>query len=460
VSVGLRRKSSGKVNQPANRSTDGAVRSGRPIVVLIAVVICFGCLAAGVLALTPPWEANDEPDHFANVEQIVGGHMYHITRYNDGHLETIQAPLYYMVLAGFQVVAGVAKQPINLAFAPVADNQQHGNYLHNIPPDGMDQRLLDLLRLPGLLLGVLTIAFTYLATRRLTRDRWTPVVAAAIVAGVPKFVFVSGVLNNDNLSNALGGAGMAGALALLAHPPARPRARALAAAGLGLLAGALVLTKVTGALLAPGLLLAVLLAAPSRRERGIGLVAFGAAALAVCGWWLVYNQIHYGDPLALHQAYIHQRAVLPAVFDIPSAPQQMLVEVPKRIFSSFWYDSGWNQFVWRWYWYLPFWALTAVGVAGLMWKRPGAPAGPRGGVLVCVVLALGGLASIWSLGVQANTEEGRLAFMALPAIAALIALGYERLRLWPASRFALPVIGLIGTLAAIRFDVIAPYFPH
>ncbi len=91
-------------------------------------------------------------------------------------------------------------------------------------------------------------------------------VAAAIVAGVPRFVFLSGVVNNDNLSDVLGAAGIALVLALLVRPPVTARRRYFAAAAVGAMIGALTLTKATNALVGPGMLLAVLLIARSRRE--------------------------------------------------------------------------------------------------------------------------------------------------------------------------------------------------
>lgn len=440
-----------------HRRTRGGWRRWRvrPGSVFVLVLVCFAFLAGTVLVLTPPWEANDEPDHVQNVETLVSGHSYRIT--HDANLESIQAPLYYMVLAAYQKLLGEPSQQPDGQFAPIGGGQKHGNYLHTVHQDGRDQRLVDLLRLPSVLFGLLTVGFTYVAARRLSSHPWTPVVAAAIVAGVPKFVFVSGVVNNDDLSNVLGAAGLAAALTLLAAPPSTWRGRALAAAGIGLIAGAVVLTKITGALIVPGLLLGVLLAAPDRAEAIRMASLFLIAALAVSGWWFVLNQVRYGDPLAAKAAHQHQLAVFPAVFNIPGPATHIFVEIPKRIYGSFWYDSGWNQFGWRWFWYLPFWVLALVGLLSLAWRSKAPRPGGRGPRWVCSCVALGALASVWAVGAQANTEEARLAFMGLPAIALLIALGYERLRLPVAWRFLLPAIGLIGTIAAIRYDVIIPY---
>jgi hypothetical protein len=422
--------------------------------VLTIVLVSFTLLSAAVLALTPPWEANDEPDHVRNVETLAGGHWYRITP--ESGFESHQAPLYYLLLAGYQKLARLPVRMPDGQLGPVADNQQHGNYLHDVPQDGADQRWLDVLRLPGIVFGLLAICFTYFAARRISCDRWTPAVAAAVLAGVPRFDFLSGVVNNDNLSNLLGAAGLALALALLARPPATPKRRLAGASAVGLLIGLLVLTKVTNVLPALGLLLAVLLLAPTPRE-GVKLLASCAlAALAVCGWWLIQNQVRYGDPLAAAASRDHLKAIFPPLFQIAGPAERIFVEIPKGIYKSFWYVSGYNQFSWRWFWYLPFWAGAVAGIAGLFVRVRRLPVA-RNVLWVLAVVAIGALAIVWVLGLETSTEQARVAFVGLPAIATLIAIGYERIGLAPAWRFALPVIGLIGTLAAIRYSVIIPY---
>ena len=60
------------------------------------------------------------------------------------------------------------------------------------------------LRLPNVILGVLTVMFAYLSVRLITKDPWTPVVAASLVAFLPRFVFLSSFVTNDNLVDLLG----------------------------------------------------------------------------------------------------------------------------------------------------------------------------------------------------------------------------------------------------------------
>jgi hypothetical protein len=448
--------------RPTAERRAGAWRwRGRPTPgkALALTLLCFAALATAVLVLTPPWEANDEPDHVQNVERIVSGHWYGITR--GSGIESHQAPLYYVLLAAYQKLVGVPLTTFNEGFGDTgttASPDPHGLFDHKVAVDGTDQRQVDALRLPSVLLGLLTIVFTFLAARFVTRDRWTPVVAAAIVAAVPRFVFLSGVINNDNLSNALGGAALVAALGLLYRPPRTPRARIAAAAGVGLLAGALVLTKLTAALVVPGLLVAVVVVSADRGEMARLSAAFAGAAFLVCGWWLIQNQVRYGDPLAASATTAHFRQSFPALLQVGNPFKRIFWEIPRDLYKTFWYSSGWNQFEWRWFWYLPFWALVAVGVAGLAWRGKARERfAPAGALTVCSLVAVGALLIVWVLGLQTNTQQGRLAFVGLPAIGVLLAVGYERLGLALRWRFALPVIGLIGTILAIRYDVVGSY---
>lgn len=385
---------------------------------------------------------------------MASGHWYRITP--ESGLESHQAPLYYLLLAGYQKLARFPVAFPDGELGPIGDNQQHGNYLHDIPQDGADQRRLDFLRLPSILFGLLAICLTYVAAKRISRDPWTPAVSAALIAGVPRFVFLSAVVNNDNLSDFLGGAVLAVTLGLLAAKPRTARGRLLGAAGVGAILGLLALTKVTNLLIGPGLLLAVLLLASNHRERLRLAATFFAATLVISGWWFVQNQIRYGDPLAARASTAHLKAVFPPLFEFAGPMERIFVQIPQGIYGSLWYISGANQFAWHWLWYLPFWLLAVLGIAGLLWRRRALPAA-KGIIWVLSIVAIGALAIVWVLGLETSTQQARVAFVGLPAMAILIALGYERIGIKPALRFVLPLIGLIGTIAAIRYNVIIPY---
>ncbi len=60
------------------------------------------------------------------------------------------------------------------------------------------------LRLPNVIFGTPTVLSAYFSIRLITDDPWTPVVGATPVAFLPRFVFLSSFVTNDNLVDLLG----------------------------------------------------------------------------------------------------------------------------------------------------------------------------------------------------------------------------------------------------------------
>jgi hypothetical protein len=139
---------------------------------------------------------------------------------------------------------------------------------------------------------------------------------------------------------------------------------------------------------------------------------------------------------------------------VDSIGKQVFVTIPSGVYRSFWYVSGWNQFGWPSWTYAPFWIVLFLALAGLLLRRRPPSGTPARAVIVLGVVALGALSTIWMIGLQAQTFQARVAFIGLPAIGCLAALGLERWRIPLALRFAGPALGLAGTLFAIRHDIL------
>lgn len=78
----------------------------------------------------------------------------------------------------------------------------------------------------------------------------------------------------------------------------------------------------------------------------------------------------------------------------------------------------------------------------------------RRAVAVLGVLLLAAFASVWITDLSnSGTIQARLAFSGLAAFGCLAAIGLERLRLPVIARFALPILGLAGTVSALISDV-------
>ena len=109
--------------------------------------------------------------------------------------ETQQAPLYYLLMAGWQhVVALPAHAPFRGTLNPGIYRGASELYLHH---SAADDRFLLWLRLPNLALGGLTVLFAFFAVRLTTSDVWTPVIAAS--KRLPRFLFLSPFVTNDNV---------------------------------------------------------------------------------------------------------------------------------------------------------------------------------------------------------------------------------------------------------------------
>ncbi len=429
--------------------------------ILAGIIGVFIVLSAVVAVKTPAWESGDEPDHVKNIETIVAGHWYGM---NLGHLHVIdfyhqrvnvtpvrsgseahQPPLYYLLLAGWQRAMDVPVLHPNPGGRTFFQDLNRGVFSHH---SNTDHQFLMWLRLPNVFLGALTILFTFFAAREVTEDTWTPLVAAAIVGFLPRFVFLSAFVTNDNLANLL-----AAVLVFLAlRYVDRPTWWRIA--GVGLTVGALIITKLSALPLAA--VIVVLAFAQSRwRERARMVVIGFGSSVVVCGWYLIQNTVRYGSPLAgrASEEYLSKAGGLGTPFGVEyrvyDPIRHILFDVPERFVQVFWYGSGWSErFRWPWPIGLGFWLLLAVTLCGLI---RGSVSPQKLRLLVVVVVTA--FLSVWIVAFQTATYDPRLALVGMPALGCLAALGVERLR--PVVRWFLPLLCLGGTLFAIQTNVFA-----
>lgn len=435
-----------------DRRRAGLAAARGPAVALAAVVAAFVALALAVAVLTPPWEANDEPDHVLNVQTVASGRIYRIEA--GSGIESHQAPLYYVLLAGWQRALGVEPR---VPSATSTGSSANGRFRHDTPTDGADQRQVTLLRLPGIGLGVITLLLTAATAGLVARDPWTPVVAAAMVASVPKFVFLSGVVNNDNLATLAGALTTFAALHLLLRPPESGRDRLIACGVVGICVGVAVLSKVTAGTIVLPAVVAVVAISRTLGRAAAHLATLAAGALLVAGQWFVYNVFTYGDPLGLGAQSAYLRSLIPALFNDAAHLDRLLVSVPRGAWKSFWYTSGWNQFFWPDWAYFPFW--TGVALSLVRWMQPADRTSQPSRVALVLLGAavLAGISTVMIVGAFTTQEQARIGFIGLSALAVLVALGLERWRAPIALRFALPALGLAGTVFAIRQDIVGIY---
>lgn len=437
-------------------------RGGRASLALLGILIGFVALSTVIAVKTPAYESADEPDHVENVETLVSGNWYGMHSLCGWHpaahppysgpdcsgTEAGQPPLYYLLLAGVQKALGLPIHSVSNVGGATSFGTQNGLFPHH---SASTWRFLLPLRLFNILLGALTVIVTFFAIKEITADPWSPAVGAATVAFLPRFVFLSAFVTNDNLVITLGACLTLTAVRYVKAPSSKRIAL------VGAVFGFMVATKLSS--LPVGLVLVVPMCVNDTwfrraKDLSIGLLA----SLATCGWYLVQNVFRYGDPLAAKATpkYLAQVGGLgifpPAVPYVVTDPlYQIFVRVPRHILDTFWYQSGWNQFHWSWQVSVVYWLVFVAALFGLVIRRV-----ERWTLLTLITISVMAFLSVWIVAFQTASYEARYALVGIAAVASLVALGVERWRL--PIRFVLPAMGLCGTLVAVQQNVLAVHW--
>ncbi len=389
---------------------------------LLALILAGYLLVAGLFAaLTPPWQAPDEPAHYNYIAQIArdgccpviapgdwqSDYQAQLTRERFapallGRLDTIQyedhqPPLYYLL----------------------------GSMVFKLA-DGS----LTALRLLSALIGAGVVLCAWGVGRALLPDRPAARLAAvALVAFLPQHVAVLASVNNDALAGLVVGLGLWLSVSHAQGGPARPWA-------LGVVAGVGLLTKISTLLLLPVMALALLLRWRADRGRPASLARALAGllipALALGGVWIARNLAVYGFPdlfgLRAHDAVVAgQLRTADLIAQIGAG--EYLRRALQTTFNSFWGQFGWMALP------LPDWiyaliaALLLAALAGLAagWagrERPPAPETLAGALVLAAAVLLAVLAYAYY-----NTEfvqfQGRYLYPGLSPLALALALGLD-----------------------------------
>jgi 4-amino-4-deoxy-L-arabinose transferase-like glycosyltransferase len=284
--------------------------------ILYAILAAYVLLGVTYSIVTPSFEASDELWHYPMVRYMAdnGLQLPPQDPANPGpwRQEGSQPPLYYLLAA--VLTAGIDTSDMDAV-----------RYLNPHPdigvvrPDGNANMIVHrsalevfpwrgttlavhLIRLFSVALGAGTVLVTYLLAREVFPDM--PVVAlgaAALNAFLPMFLFISGSINNDNLSNLLGNL-LTLLVVRLLRAKGAPGWRDYAL--LGVATGAGMLAKLNLVFFIPLIILALMLISVrlrSARPVLIGGLISGALTLAIAGWWYWHNWMLYGDPSGVNR---------------------------------------------------------------------------------------------------------------------------------------------------------------
>jgi len=434
----------------------GAVRDNPALVVILAL---FVILATAYSVIVPLGEAPDEVPHFTYIRYIAEHHRLPVGA--EEH-EGFQPPLYYLIGAGATFWIDTSDYAIRAnGDYSFTDDLPPFNLLLHTTEESFPYRgwalAWHLIRLLSVAMGATTVWATYWIAREIfPQDKYIAVGASAFNAFLPQFLFISGVINNDNLAACLS------ALMLLVTVKILRGARGYrhflflgTVTALGVMAKTSLLNFYAIVLLVIGIVL---------WQEGRGLrfsLRRGLFLAVVCllpffvlaAWWFVRNQLLYGDPLgwALVLAANALREAPLALADI-----QWLIW---GLYRSFWYRWIGIELELVFYAALAIPCLLAlVGLLTLFWRRERLS---RHSPLILSVLAVyfllvSGSLIPWTATVQ-GTDQARLLYPALPAIVLFLFLGWAQLvpRRWGdhLARGAGGTMLLFAVVAPLRYTV-------
>jgi 4-amino-4-deoxy-L-arabinose transferase-like glycosyltransferase len=287
------------------------------------ILILYFLLALTYSIVTPIFEASDELWHYPMVKYVADHWALPVQNpqatdaEQPWRQEGSQPPLYYALGAALTFWIDTDDVSQVRWLNPHADNgivTQDGNVNLVIHTGGEafpwrgTVLAVHLIRFASVLMGAGTVLLTYLIARQVLPGREEIALgAAALNAFLPMFLFISGAVNNDNLTWLLCSAGLWQLLRLVAasQPTNQPSdRRAFFWLGLTLAAG--ILTKESALGLLPLTALAIGYVAWRRRSWRYfiegGLVTAGLVA-AIAGWWYWRNLRLYGDWLGMDVFY-------------------------------------------------------------------------------------------------------------------------------------------------------------
>lgn len=416
----------------------------------------FVLLALVYAAVTPPFEAPDEGSHFLYTHNLLEtGQLPRLedraTVFASKSVQRHHPPLYYVV--GAALIAGTDRADVDayLQFNPYATigQSQVNNqnvFLHPLRTDGDTARAIWLLRLYSIALATGTLWCIYRAVTLAYERASTGLLAMALVAVMPSFIFISASINNDNLVTLCFAAGVWWLLRMWRRETVTRRDAVL----LGVILSAAALSKISGLMLVgiayPTLIVAWWAGRLSRQElvRALGISLALLALLA--GWWYARNWSLYGDPLALEATdRIWGRG------EVTWTPT-MISREARGTWESLWMVLGnLNIHGPRWlYTYIA--VICVIGAAGALWSMVRQPRQRLPSLFLSVVWLFVVGALIMATR-QINVSQGRILFPGLAALAGLLVNGWLA---WGGRRLAgllimpLAVIALSAPFTALR----------
>jgi dolichyl-phosphate-mannose-protein mannosyltransferase len=473
-------------NRPSANHESGADLSWKGF---SAIILCFILLSVTSNLLFPAFEGPDENSHFHYSRLLAQGKGLPVQTdpQRSADTEGFGPPLYYLVPAAILRIVdperGASIRRIGVVdFDELArlatDNRLppamnpdwidfgigKGQNLFFHPPGGPTapgpERAIHWMRLFSTCCALLTLTALFLLAKEVVpgQER-VQLTALAVVAFNPQFIYLSGLLNNDNLVTALATLTLWRSAHLLHRGSMTMRQSVL----LGILFGLGMLAKPNMSFLAIPIMAVVWYRSETMSVFARHIIAMVATALAISLWFYCRNAWLYGNLDLLGwktRAAIHPFFVL--------EPEQRWEFFSKQfipyLFTSYWGRFGWLTLLLPWWLYLFYGLISAASLASLLPEHKEMRTSPRTILLLWGILLLN-LASLLAFNMIFQAEQGRLLYPSIAALALLIAIGLDRAAgfggrpLQNAYFRSLPVILLLLALYS-QWAVIRPVYFH
>jgi 4-amino-4-deoxy-L-arabinose transferase-like glycosyltransferase len=442
--------------------TVSSVRRFQSFIPLLLLVIVYLIIAALFAALTPPWQAPDEPAHYNYVAHVARNGccpVIEVGDWNSAYLDQLKSARFAPDLLG------------DLETIQYEDHQPPLYYLAQSLVYKLTNGSLIAMRFFSALFGVGTIVCAYFIVRLLVLDR--PAIAfgaAALVAFLPQHLTILASVNNDSLAGFIIGLTLLGIALYLQGRDTLFRFPIIV--GLGILVGLGLLTKVSTLFLAGIVPVAILVKwwTSPQTKRDLRpllttLITFILPALLLGGIWWLHNINVYGFPdifgLRQHDLVVTDQARtadLIATIGFGGYLSRAL----ETTFNSFWGQFGWMALPLPGWMYPIFLGLLVMGgsglilaiiqsrrqtavdaVAGCVWQR-------NAWIILSLTAALAVLAYIYYNTVFLQLQ-GRYLFSGIIPFAIGMALGVDSWR-----RLLLGRIAVARWLTTAVFLLLAP----
>jgi hypothetical protein len=437
--------------------------------VAVALVLGYIILAASYSAVNPIWEAPDEVGHFSFIQHLISERSLPVlqTGVTD---EAHQPPLYYVIAAGASALAGsgdlTGAFELNPQFMWAGQGGADINIARHSTAETFPYRgqalAIHLARLVSVLMGAVTVILVIAIGWRIFPD--FPVIgllAGALTAFNPQFLFISGSVNNDNLLVLVATGAWWQALAAIKRPEQWRQW-----VFVGLWVAVAILAKTNGLVVGAVAFGALVGCAVQRRSFKLfmkGGLALALIVVPLVAWWFIRNQSLYGDPLGWTR-YVE---VFAANMRYEALRLADLDEFVPTQFRSYWGVFGWMNLSAPSWWHWATGALCAAALLGLGAflgrGRFGRLSAFQKAALALLALAL--LAQeIYMLGVitrcNQSCYQGRYLFPTIAPITLFLALGLVTLmpERWVSALATALSLALLAVAVFIPLKTIAPAY--